>query len=164
MADEILVVMGVSGSGKSTVAKLLAEEVGGAFLEGDEFHPEENLRKMKKGIPLTDLDRAPWLEALSQAIAELPQGRQVVSCSALKKAYRDVLRAGGRGRIRFIYLRGERPLLLERIKGRRGHFMPADLLDSQLADLEPPKEALALEITASPPELVQQVLEGLGQD
>jgi gluconokinase len=131
--------MGVSGSGKSLIGALLAGALGIEFVEGDAYHPPENVARMAAGIPLEDEDRHPWLVAIA---ARLDAARQagvelVVACSALKRSYRDVLRAGGAD-IQFVYLEGSRGLLEQRLAGRRGHFMPSSLLDSQLAILEPP--------------------------
>lgn len=134
----VAVVMGVSGSGKSTVAERLAAEHGWDFLEGDLLHPAANRAKMAGGTPLDDEDRRPWLEAIAAWIADhLRAGRNgVVACSALRRVYRDRLRQAGPG-VRFIYLRVPRPTLFERMTHRQ-HYMPASLLDSQLATLEEP--------------------------
>jgi carbohydrate kinase (thermoresistant glucokinase family) len=133
-----VVVMGVSGAGKTTVGEALAAALGWRFLEGDAFHPEANVAKMSAGVPLDDADRRPWLEALAAEIGrdEAAGRSSVVGCSALKRAYRDILR-GGAPRVRFLHVHGERALLAERVAHRPGHFFPAALLDSQLAALEP---------------------------
>lgn len=133
----VYVVMGVSGSGKSTVAASLAERLGWDVAEGDDFHPETNVVKMAAGQPLTDADRWPWLASLATWIdAHVGAGRGgVVSCSALKRAYRDRLRGE---HVTFVYLRGDRATIAERLAGREDHFMPATLLESQFATLEPP--------------------------
>ncbi len=136
--SQLLVVMGVSGSGKTTVAQLLASELGWQFAEADEFHPPANIAKMESGHPLTDEDRWPWLEAVRDWASERADAGQdaVVTCSALKRSYRDLLR-GSRARVRFVHLDGPPELLARRIGSRTGHFMPSSLLGSQLATLEP---------------------------
>lgn len=131
--------MGVAGSGKSTVGRALAQTLGWPFQEGDDLHPPENVARMRAGVPLTDADRVPWLEAIGawidgQAAVRAPG---VVTCSALKSRYRAVL-TGGRPQVRIVYLRGSAGLIAGRIAGRPGHFMPASLLDSQFATLEEP--------------------------
>jgi carbohydrate kinase (thermoresistant glucokinase family) len=144
--------MGVSGSGKSTVGARLAQRLGWDFAEGDDFHPAANVAKMAAGQPLSDADREPWLAAIAAWIdAELQAGhRGVITCSALKRDYRDKLR---RADVRFVYLRVARAELERRLTGRPGHFMPATLLDSQLAALEPPSaDEAALTVDADDPE------------
>jgi carbohydrate kinase (thermoresistant glucokinase family) len=135
----IAVVMGIAGAGKTTVGKRLAQRLGWEFIEGDRLHPPENVAKMQSGLPLTDADRAPWLAAIAQAIDGLQarRARGVVACSALKRAYRRRIIGEGGG-VRLIYLEGPNELIARRLAARRGHFMPASLLDSQLAILEPP--------------------------
>ncbi len=135
----VLVIMGVSGSGKSTVARPLAAQLGWPFQEGDALHPPANIAKMKAGKALDDADRAPWLAAIGAWIdGQGARGQGgVVTCSALKRAYRDQL-ARDRPQVRFVFLRGSRALLAARVATRTGHFMPASLLDSQFATLEPP--------------------------
>lgn len=157
-------VMGVSGSGKSTVATLLAERLGWEFAEGDDFHPRANVDKMHAGHPLTDADRAPWLARIREWIdAHIAAGRSgVVTCSALKRAYRDVLRAP---EVRFVHLSGSETLLTQRLDGRTGHFMPPTLLRSQLETLEPlqPDEAgLVVDIAPPPAEQVAEIVQRLG--
>jgi len=132
--------MGVSGSGKTSVAEALARRLGLAFLEGDRLHPPENIDKMSKGIPLTDADRWPWLDRIGEHLHGATAAGQgiVVSCSALKRAYRERLRTAAGGLLTFLFLDGSRDLLVSRMKARTGHFMPASLLDSQFAALEDP--------------------------
>jgi len=145
------------------VATLFAKKTGATFYEGDEFHPPENIEKMRRGIPLTDADRAKWLQTLRGIITRsLDENRfTVMTCSALKAAYRDVLR-GGDARVQFVYLTGPRAVLEARLKARRGHFMPPTLLDSQLATLEPPADALTFSCEKSPEEIVAAIIQALG--
>jgi len=134
-----LVVMGVSGSGKSTVADKLAERLGWAFEDGDRFHPASNVAKMSAGQPLTDEDRWPWLQAIAGEIDRVCEAGEhaVIACSALKRAYRDIL-VHGRNDVRIIFLNGTKNLIAGRLAARKGHFMPPGLLDSQFGTLEPP--------------------------
>ncbi|WP_431245234.1 gluconokinase [Leifsonia xyli] len=131
-----VVVMGVSGSGKSTVGQLLARRLGVPFVDGDALHPPANVAKMASGHPLTDEDRIPWLHAVGRALADTAPEGTVVACSALKRAYRDLIRAEAPDAV-FAELDGSRELLAGRMAARPGHFMPVSLLDSQLATLEP---------------------------
>ena len=134
-----LIVMGVSGSGKSTIAAKLAERIGWRCEDGDRFHPASNVAKMSAGHPLTDEDRWPWLQAIADEIDRVSEAgdRAVIACSALKRAYRDIL-VHGRKDVRIIYLEGSQQLIADRLAKRKGHFMPAGLLDSQFKTLEPP--------------------------
>ncbi|WP_328444735.1 MULTISPECIES: gluconokinase [unclassified Amycolatopsis] len=131
----VIVVMGVSGSGKTTTGTALADALGVEYAEADSFHPQANIDKMTAGHPLTDADRAPWLESIAGWIRAHQDTGGVVTSSALKRRYRDVLRTGGD--VWFAHLHGDREVLAERMKTRKGHFMPVSLLESQLADLEP---------------------------
>lgn len=135
-----VIVMGVSGCGKSSVGERIAARNGMPFVEGDQLHPAANVEKMAQGIPLTDEDRLPWLDRIGEEIKTALNASRglVVSCSALKKSYRDRLRQAAGGRLAFVFLEGSRDLLLSRMQARQGHFMPASLLDSQLQTLEPP--------------------------
>jgi gluconokinase len=135
----ILVVMGVSGAGKTTIGQPIARRLGWIFQEGDALHPIRNIAKMKSGIALTDADRRPWLEAIAMRIDALIAAGQsaVITCSALKRPYRDIL-TRGRPQVRFVFLNGDVTTLEERLARRHGHFMPSSLLPSQIADLEPP--------------------------
>jgi carbohydrate kinase (thermoresistant glucokinase family) len=138
-APSVAVVMGVAGAGKTTVGERLAERLDWEFLEGDRLHPPENVAKMESGQPLTDADRVPWLAAIASSIDrwQASGSRGVVTCSALKRAYRQQI-IGGKSGVRLVYLVGQHWLIAERLALRRGHFMPASLLDSQFAALEPP--------------------------
>lgn len=155
--------MGVSGVGKTTVGELLAEKLGWTFLEGDDFHPPENVAKMHAGIPLDDADRAPWLAAIRDRLRELnAQGRSaVLACSALKRSYRQVLR-DGTGELRVVDLDAGPQTIAERLAARRGHFMNPDLLPSQFQTLEVPRTGLRLDAAEPPAELVRRIREGLG--
>ena len=157
-----VVVMGVCGCGKSTVGERLARELGALFIEGDAFHPPANVARMAAGIALTDADRQGWLEALAAQLAAARRaGRSVVlACSALKRRYRDVLRLGAPD-LRVVYLAGDRAMLAVRLAARQGHYMPASLLDSQLATLETPdpdERAVTLDAGAPTATLVQSAL------
>jgi gluconokinase len=149
----IVVVMGVSGSGKSTVGALLAERLGVEFLDADEFHPPANVAKMAAGVPLTDEDRAPWLQRLN---AELRKRKDVVmACSALKESYRRTLAQGVD--CRFVHLRGPIELIRARMQERRHRYMPASLLESQFATLEPPADAIAVDIADTRERCVERI-------
>ncbi|MCW5634679.1 MAG: gluconokinase [Rubrivivax sp.] len=168
MAAWRIVVMGVSGCGKSTVGRALAEALGARFVEGDELHPPQNVARMAAGVPLTDADRAGWLDDIGRVLAEAgapgAAGGVVVSCSALKRAYRDRLRAAAPG-VLFAHLHGPRELLQARLAQRRGHYMPASLLQSQFEALQPPADdegALAADIALAPQAIVTSLLAQLG--
>jgi len=156
----IVLVMGVSGSGKSTIGRMLAPALAAEFLEADTFHSRDNVAKMTNGIPLEDDDRWPWLEAIGDAIATHQQaGRPVVlACSALKEAYRRRLfaQAGEHGHV--VFLDGGADLIAARLGGRRGHYMPPTLLPSQLATLEPPADAIRVDIGDSPETILRDIL------
>jgi gluconokinase len=161
----VVVVMGVSGSGKTTVAERLAHAEGWSVLEGDKFHPPANVAKMAAGIALTDEDRWPWLHAIAGAIdACLARGESaVVACSALRKAYRDIL-IGDRPNVRLVYLKGSHALIAARMRARKGHFMPPELLDSQFRTLEEPgpeEHPITVPIDGTPDEIVRQIEEDL---
>ncbi|MGH9488397.1 MAG: gluconokinase [Terriglobales bacterium] len=157
----IYIVMGVAGAGKTTVGAALAAALGCEFLEGDRLHPAANVDKMRRGIPLTDADRAPWLEAIRQRLeAAAGAGRDlVVACSALKQGYREQLNRGLE--VRWIYLQGDPALLRRRLEQRQGHYMKANMLASQLADLEEPAQALRINAAEPAAAIVARIL-GVG--
>lgn len=154
----IILVMGVAGSGKTTVSALLARELGWLFADADDFHSPANRAKMAAGQPLDDADRAPWLQALRTYIdgCLARDENAVLACSALKARYRETLRAG-RDQVRLVHLYGSPELIRSRIASRESHYMGAGMLDSQLAALEPPDDALALDVAATPAELVAHI-------
>ncbi|HMQ02879.1 MAG TPA: gluconokinase [Pyrinomonadaceae bacterium] len=153
-----LIIMGVSGSGKTTVGRRLSEALGYEFVDADDLHSPENIRKMTAGEPLTDEDRMPWLLKLREVIRA--RENIVMACSALKKSYRDVL--ADQNDPQFIYLRGTREMIEQRLSARPGHFMKASMLDSQFDILEEPDNALALDIATSPDDLVGRIRRCLG--
>lgn len=160
--------MGVSGAGKTTVGKLLAQELGWPFYDADDFHSSANVRKMRTGVALTDADRAGWLDALAAHIARLEQcgTSAVIACSALKKAYRARLRGavdatGAAPAVRFVYLKGSPSLIRKRLASRVHHFMPPALLASQFETLEEPAMALTVDVAAPPAAIVRRIRAGL---
>jgi gluconokinase len=158
----IVIVMGVVGSGKTTVGRLLAQQLGWEFADADDFHPPANIEKIRHGIPLGDEDREPWLDRLRQAILGwIARGRNVVlACSALKRVYRKKLDAAPE--VRFVYLKGSATLIAERLRSRHGHFADEQILASQLTDLEEPEGALTVDIAATPAQIVDKIRMGLG--
>jgi len=166
LAPRAIVVMGVSGSGKSTTGRRLAGALGWSFRDADEFHPPANIEKMASGRPLDDSDRAPWLAAIAAWIDQQRAAGQgaVVSCSALKRAYRGVL-VGSRPDVAVVYLKGSFPLISDRMSRRRGHFMPPALLKSQFDTLEEPapdEGALYVSVRMPPKRVVERIVMGLG--
>ena len=153
-----VVVMGVSGCGKSSVGEAMAGLLGIPYFDGDDLHPTGNVAKMAAGMPLTDEDRGPWLDRVAAVLAE--QAPVIVGCSALKRAYRDRIRAGAGGPVRFVHLAGSRAVIEARMAARTGHFMPAALLDSQFAALEPPgrDEAITLDVAAPVEEIAARAV------
>ena len=153
-------VMGVSGCGKSTVGKMLAEKLGWDFFDADDFHPRQNIEKMKAGIPLSDSDRQPWLERISGLLRdEIAAGRHpVLACSALRQSYRDTLLSGTTG-VHIVFLRGDKNLIASRMQKRPDHFMPTALLDSQFATLEEPMgpDVTRVNLAQSPEEIVASI-------
>jgi gluconokinase len=158
----IVIVMGVVGSGKTTVGRLLAQQLNWEFADADDFHPAVNIEKIRHGIPLGDEDRQPWLDRLREAILGwIARGRNVVlACSALKRAYRKTLDAGPE--VKFVYLKGSATLIAERLRSRHGHFAGEQILASQLSDLEEPEWALTVDIAATPAQIVDKIRKGLG--
>lgn len=153
-----IVIMGVSGCGKSTVGAALAEAMGIPYRDGDDLHPPANVEKMRAGIPLTDADRWPWLDRVSAILRD--DGPVIVGCSALRRAYRDRIRAGAGGPVQFVHLTGSRDVIAARMADRKDHYMPPSLLDSQFATLEPPgpDEAIRIDIDQSLTSLISQIL------
>jgi gluconokinase len=158
----VIVLMGVTGSGKTTVGRLLAEELGWRFDDADDFHPRANVEKMSRGVPLDDEDRRPWLEALRELVRQrLAEGvGAVLACSALKESYRACLLLDER--VRLVYLKGDERLIRARLAGRRGHFMNPALLDSQFDALEEPGPESHFDASAPPAELVRAIRNRLG--
>ncbi|MGN6584453.1 MAG: gluconokinase [Rhizobiaceae bacterium] len=163
-----IIVMGVSSSGKSTVGAAVAEKLGVPFLEGDAFHPAANVEKMRQGIPLTDEDRWPWLDRVARELkaAARERGGAVVSCSALRRTYRDRLRATVGPELRFVFLQGDQATLSGRMRHRHGHFMPASLLASQFATLEPPRgeeDVLTVNVAGPIEDVIAATMQALGE-
>ena len=155
--------MGVSGSGKTTVGNILAAKLGWQFADGDDFHPADNIEKMRRGSPLTDEDRCPWLRSLREYIAGTCERGEdlVLACSALSHDYREYLSADNSGCVRFVYLKGSEELIRQRLANRTGHFMPPSLLRSQFQALEPPDDAVRIDITPSPEIIVERIMDAL---
>lgn len=156
--SSILVIMGVSGSGKTTIGQLLSAELICSFIDGDDFHPPVNIKKMSSGEALTDEDRWPWLEILTDKIQEYIQQKQsmVLACSALKKSYREIL-CVERELVQFIYLKGNYATIVRRMQSRENHFMTKSLLQSQFATLEEPEDAIVVDISPSPSEILKSI-------
>jgi len=159
----IVILMGVSGVGKTTVGELLADRTGWVLYDADDFHSQSNIEKMRSGIPLTDDDRWPWLDRLNAVLREKEQrgDSAILACSALKQRYRDRL-AQGLGDVRWVHLAGDFDLIKQRIEARKGHYMTAKLLESQFAALEPPADALVLDVALAPASLSESIARGLG--
>src|SRR5262245_23109495 len=167
-SPSVVVMMGVSGCGKSTIASMLAHRLNWIFEEGDWFHPPSNVEKMHAGVPLTDEDRWPWLHGIAAWIDATRRvgNHGTVACSALKRAYRDIL-VGERTDVRIVYLKGEQDLIARRLAARDGHFMPPSLLDSQFAALEEPQpdeHPIVVSIVPHPREIVEEIVKRLGED
>lgn len=156
----VYIIMGVSGCGKSTIGKLLAKKLEIPFFDGDDFHPETNVTKMANGIPLNDEDRKGWLQSLNDLIIEHKVNGAVIACSALKEKYRKQLKKDIEDKMVFVYLAGSFDEISIRLKERKNHYMPIDLLKSQFDILEPPKEAITVSILLSPEEIVSKIICG----
>lgn len=158
----IVIVMGVVGAGKTTVGQMLAAQLNWEFDDADDFHPASNVEKIRDGIALTDADRMPWLNLLHQAIAQWIVERKnvILACSALKASYRSNLKVSPD--VRFVYLKGSAPLIAERLRARHGHFAGESILASQLSDLEEPEDALTVDISSGPQQIVEEIRKGLG--
>ena len=157
--QKVIVLMGVSGSGKTTVGKLLADALGARFVDADDYHPIENKQKMQSGLALDDSDRLPWLKRLNALCLELREGHLVLACSALKASYRPILEENNP--ISWVFLSGSFNQIRERLESRSGHYMPPSLLSSQFNDLEPPEEALIVAIDQTPEQQVKYILSQL---
>lgn len=159
----VIVLMGVTGSGKTTIGRELARELGWRFYDADDFHPAANVEKMSRGVPLGDRDRAPWLAALGELVRGcVARGESaVLACSALKERYREYLLIDD-DEVKLVYLKGDYELIRARLDERRGHFMKSELLDSQFAALEEPGRALRVDVSSAPAEIIKTIRDGLG--
>lgn len=162
MASMVLLIMGVAGSGKTLIGSMLAKALNWRFADADQFHPAANLQKMSQGVPLTDADREPWLRAMRNAIVGWIQSGEsaVLACSALKQQYREQLTVGPE--LKIVYLKGEPDLIHERLSHRQAHFMKAEMLASQFADLEEPADAIVIDIARPPDQIVSEIQRKLG--
>lgn len=159
-----IIVMGVAGCGKSSVGMRLAETLGLPYREGDDLHPQTNIAKMSAGTPLNDDDRWPWLDRIGEILANHAESGIVLTCSSLKKVYRDRLRAAAGGRLAFVFLDGSKALLTQRMGNREGHFMPTSLLESQLATLERPDQEIGVVVVSidnTPEAITDLAIDGL---
>ena len=157
----VLVIMGVSGCGKTEIGKLLAKELGHPFFDGDNFHPKANIEKMSSGQPLNDKDRRDWLIKLNQLALKHRHTGAIIACSALKKNYRSLLRAGMGNCMAFVYLEGSFELIQSRLQQRKGHFMPSNLLQSQFDALEPPTKEIKVSVEDKPVKIIKEILKQL---
>jgi gluconokinase len=160
----IIVIMGVTGCGKSTIGKLLAQKLSLPFIEADEFHSKENIAKMSSGTPLNDEDRYPWLQSLSQQLQSHEKTGAILACSALKESYREILQKDLNEKIIWIYLEGNETILQKRLESRTGHFMPGTLLKSQLEVLEKPGDAYRFSIEKDPGTITHEILKTIKND
>jgi gluconokinase len=157
-SGRVIILMGVTGAGKSTIGQLLARSLGWTFLDADDLHPPRNRHKMARGIPLTDEDRQPWLNAVRRCMVRTlaDGGEAVIACSLLKQSYREIVLVD-RSRVQLVYLRGTPALIAKRLEARRGHFMRPELLPSQFDTLEEPRDAITVDISGSPSAIVQSI-------
>lgn len=154
--------MGVSGSGKTSIGQLLSDKTRIPFLDADDFHPIANIKKMKEGIALVDEDRIPWLEILSAKLADFAKQKgAILACSALKESYREILASKTEGVVNWVFLNGSKELILQRISGRKDHFMPETLLNSQFGTLETPSYCIVIDINQTPERMVDQIINSL---
>ncbi|MCL6265677.1 gluconokinase [Flagellimonas myxillae] len=156
--NSVFILMGVSGTGKSTIGNRLSEVLGIPFFDGDDYHPEANVQKMTSGVPLTDQDREGWLLRLNELAQAYKSKGAIIACSALKESYRQLLRQEMEEQLEFVHLEGSFELIKSRLENRKGHFMTSALLQSQFDTLETPKDAITVSIALSPEEIVTQVL------
>jgi gluconokinase len=158
----VVIIMGATGAGKTTIGTMLAAQLNWQFADADTFHPPANIEKMSKGIPLNDADRAPWLAAMRKAVLEwiAADNNVVLACSALKRAYREELRASPE--VKIVYLKGTYTLFAERIRHRHGHFAGEGILAGQFADLEEPEDAITVDAAKSPEEIIAEIRRQLG--
>ena len=158
----VIVLMGVTGSGKTTIGRLLSKQLGWSYYDADDFHPSANVEKMHNGIPLNDQDRKPWLEALRNLIRNCLEHNEssVLACSALKESYRQYLLLDER--VKLIYLKGDYELIKKRLNKRRGHYMNPKLLDSQFDTLEEPTDAISVDVSSTPKQIVKTIRNALG--
>lgn len=154
----VFFIMGVSGSGKTTVGQLLAQELGFNFFDGDDYHPRSNVVKMSRGVPLDDNDRLPWLQTINKLAVKEGQAGCVIACSALKAKYRKILTKGLPHHVHWIFLDGDYQIISERLKRRIGHFMPEELLRSQFETLEIPTEAIRISVGSAPSEQLAEII------
>ncbi len=158
----VIIMMGVEGSGKTTIGKILAEKLGWKFYDADDYHPKSNVEKIRRGVPLTDDDRQPWLEEVRKLIRSSLNRNEpsIVACSALKKSYRDYL-THGEDNVIFVYLRGDKDTISKRLASRKGHFAGTELLESQLQTLEEPEGAITADITNEPQAITDYIIKKL---